>query len=125
MSLDINNVTVTFGKQSVLNDLTLPTIHCGEMVALIGKNGAGKSTLLRQMTALLKQYPEQIRYLKQPLSLKDIGYLPQEHRIHANVTVLELLITTMNIHSTSLIAKKRKCRARAILIKRYGHFTSR
>ena len=69
MSLDINNVTVTFGKQSVLNDLTLPTIHCGEMVALIGKNGAGKSTLLRQMTALLKQYPEQIRYLKKPLFL--------------------------------------------------------
>lgn len=120
MSLDINNITVTFGKQSVLNNLTLPTIHEGEMVALIGKNGAGKSTLLRQMTALLKQYPDQIQYVKKPLSLKDIGYLPQEHRIHANVTVLELLITTMNIHSTSLIAKKESAEQGLFLLKDMG-----
>ncbi|WP_305418209.1 ABC transporter ATP-binding protein [Photobacterium leiognathi] len=120
MSLDIKNISVTFGDQTVLQDLTLPTIHNGEMVALIDRNGAGKSTLLRQMTMLLKRYPEQIQYAHTPLQLNDIGYLPQEHRIHANVTVLELLITTMNIHSTSLIAKQECAELGLLLLQEMG-----
>ncbi|MGF1691079.1 ABC transporter ATP-binding protein [Photobacterium kagoshimensis] len=124
MSLTISQVSVSFGKQNVLNNLTIPTIIDGEMVALIGKNGAGKSTLLRQMTALLRQQspyqPQQIQYCDRPLTLDDIGYLPQDHRISACITVIELLITTLNIDSTSLMAKKESARKGLTLLEEMG-----
>lgn len=124
MSLTISQVSVSFGRQSVLNNLTIPTILDGEMVALIGKNGAGKSTLLRQMTTLLRQQlphqSQQIQYCDRPLTLDDIGYLPQDHRISASITVIELLITTLNLDSTSLMAKKDSARKGLILLEEMG-----
>lgn len=42
----INNISVTIGKQKILNDINIH-IHCGELTVIIGRNGAGKSTLLK------------------------------------------------------------------------------
>ncbi|OAN11089.1 iron ABC transporter [Photobacterium jeanii] len=120
MSLDITKVSVTFGKHQVLDELTIPRIFSGEMVALIGKNGAGKSTLLRQMTTLLRHHPAHIQYCERPLTLHDIGYLPQDHRISACITVIELLITTLNIDSGSLLAKKNSAETGLALLKEMG-----
>lgn len=105
MTLDITQVSIAFGKKTVLDQFSLPSIMGGEMVALIGKNGAGKSTLLRHMTQIMRKQPQNICYQHQPLTLDKIGYLPQEHRISASITVIELLITTLNMGSHSLFAK--------------------
>lgn len=105
MALKINNLSVSFSGHRVLDDLSIPDIHPGEMVSLIGKNGAGKSTVLKQMTKLIRLDPNLITLAGQPLSLDDVGYLPQDHRISASITVVELLITTMHVGVSSLFTQ--------------------
>lgn len=120
MALEINHVSVAFGNTQVLNSLTIPPIYGGEMVSLIGKNGAGKSTLLKQMTKLLRLQPELISLDGASLLLDDIGYLPQDHRISACISVVELLITTMNVNSNSLFAKANSAEHALALLKDMG-----
>jgi len=45
-SIKINNLGVSFGDQTVLENINLK-IQCGSITAVIGRNGAGKSTLIK------------------------------------------------------------------------------
>lgn len=97
MSIQINNLTVTFkNKVTAIDhaDLTIPTGIFG----LLGENGAGKTTLMRVLTTVLAptsgtvtldgiQYHEK-NYAK---IQKRIGYLPQEIDLYPNLTVQECL----------------------------------
>ncbi|MCT2537152.1 ATP-binding cassette domain-containing protein [Aquibacillus koreensis] len=47
--LNINNLGVSFGKLSILKDLSLK-INTGELQCIIGPNGAGKTTLINAIT---------------------------------------------------------------------------
>ncbi|KJG09717.1 iron ABC transporter [Photobacterium kishitanii] len=120
MALAINNISVTFGDKTILDRLSLPVINAGEMVAIIGKNGAGKSTLLRHITQDLRQHSQQILLHDKPLTLDSIGYLPQDHRISATITVVELLITTLNMRSHSLFAKANSAEKSLQLLEQMG-----
>jgi iron complex transport system ATP-binding protein len=56
-TLTINNASIGYrtGKKTThVVDGIDASLHCGELVALIGKNGAGKSTLLRTLSAFQK-----------------------------------------------------------------------
>lgn len=56
-TLTINNASIgyrTGKKPTHVVDGIDASLHCGELVALIGKNGAGKSTLLRTLSAFQK-----------------------------------------------------------------------
>ena len=76
--LKLQNVSVQFGKDSILRDVTMH-VHCGEMVALIGPNGAGKSTILkailgqREYEGIITFSAPGMRHRKMPR----IGYVPQ------------------------------------------------
>jgi len=120
MGLNITNLSVSFSGNLILNDLSIPEIHPGEMVSLIGKNGAGKSTLLKQMSKLIRFNPHLITLDGQPLSLNDIGYLPQDHRISASITVVELLITTMHVSESSLLTKANSAEKALALLEEIG-----
>ncbi|ETX12417.1 iron ABC transporter [Marinomonas ushuaiensis DSM 15871] len=120
MSLNIKNLSVSFSGNLVLDDLTIPEIKTGEMVSLIGKNGAGKSTLLKQMTKLIRLKPQLITINGKSLALDDIGYLPQDHRISASITVVELLITTMHVGVNSLFTKAHSAQKALTLLEDIG-----
>src|SRR3989339_1399840 len=72
--LQINNVSLSFGAQTLLDDISF-TVHSGERIGLVGRNGSGKTTLFKLITgemmpdcgriALPKNYT--VGYLKQHL----------------------------------------------------------
>jgi len=51
--IDLQNVTMTFGKQKVLEDISL-RITKGQTLVVIGESGCGKTVLLKLIIALLK-----------------------------------------------------------------------
>jgi phospholipid/cholesterol/gamma-HCH transport system ATP-binding protein len=50
--LELRGVTKTFGRQSVLRDVTFP-VHAGETLVLIGESGCGKSVTTKLLAGLL------------------------------------------------------------------------
>ena len=69
--LDVDNVSVRFGSENVLQDISL-CVHSGEFVGIIGPNGAGKTTLLRTILGLQKHATGEIAR-----HARNIGYVPQ------------------------------------------------
>ena len=51
MSIEIRDVSKTFGSFQALSDVNL-TVGTGELVALLGPSGSGKTTLLRIIAGL-------------------------------------------------------------------------
>lgn len=51
--LEINNLTVAYGKVPALKEVTIKVIE-GDIFTIIGANGAGKTTLLRTISGLIK-----------------------------------------------------------------------
>ena len=51
MSLDVTDLTVTYGGQAALRSIDL-TVETGQRYAVMGPSGAGKSTLLRVLAGL-------------------------------------------------------------------------
>lgn len=52
-SIEINNVSKSFGEKKVLDGISL-SIHKGEIFGLLGPSGAGKTTLIKILTGQLK-----------------------------------------------------------------------
>lgn len=60
MSLTIEKLNVTFGKEKILHDISLD-IADGEFVSLLGVSGCGKSTLLKSIAGLLENESGSVR----------------------------------------------------------------
>ncbi|MCB1375626.1 MAG: ATP-binding cassette domain-containing protein, partial [Rhodobacteraceae bacterium] len=53
MSIDISNLTVTYGAENVISGLSL-AIPEGSFFTLLGPSGCGKTTLLRTIAGFVK-----------------------------------------------------------------------
>lgn len=69
--LDIDNVNVTFGSDTALDQISL-CMHSNECIGIIGPNGAGKTTLLRTLLGLQKPTAGSVHR-----HTHAIGYVPQ------------------------------------------------
>lgn len=92
-TVEIQNVTKTFGKVTAVDDLSL-TVPQGSVYGFIGPNGSGKTTTLRMIMNIL--YPDRgwIRVFGDPLQgpcADRIGYLPEERGLYRKMKVRELL----------------------------------
>ncbi len=83
-AIRLENVTVGYGKQVVLEDVSL-TIPRGAFWAILGPNAAGKTTLLRTMLGLLVPQKGKVEIFGRPPKQlgswrRWIGYVPQHHQ---------------------------------------------
>lgn len=94
MTLDIENLTVAYGKSTVIRGFT-DQWSAGQITALIGCNGAGKSTLLRALAGL-SPMQGMVSFSGTRLSPQEqrqhIAYLPQDTSAQSSLTVLEVVL---------------------------------
>ena len=60
MVVEVNHLTMTFGKFKAVDDLSF-SIDAGEIVGLIGPNGAGKTTTVHILVGLIRQSSGTVR----------------------------------------------------------------
>jgi len=92
--LSVKNINTYYGLSHILFDVSL-TVSEGEIVGLLGRNGAGKSTTMRSIMGLTPPKEGIITYKGEditghkPFTLfrKGIGYVPDDRRVFADLTV--------------------------------------
>ena len=95
--LELAHLGAGYGRARVLFDASL-TVEAGEVVMLAGRNGAGKSTTLKAVMGLIGRSGE-VRFNGQhveglepfQIARLGLGYVPEERRIFAGLTVAENL----------------------------------
>jgi len=96
--LQLRNVTASYGRARVLFDVTLE-LRAGEALALLGRNGAGKTTTLKSIMGLLPSVGGEIAFDGRridalpsfEIARLGLGYVPEERRIFAGLSVMENL----------------------------------
>jgi branched-chain amino acid transport system ATP-binding protein len=92
--LEVKNIHTYYGLSHILFNISL-TVSKGEVVGLLGRNGAGKSTTMRSIMGLTPPRAgtvsfkgEDLRGVKPyVLFRKGIGYVPDDRRIFADLSV--------------------------------------
>jgi branched-chain amino acid transport system ATP-binding protein len=92
--LEVEDIQTYYGLSHILFGVSL-TIEAGKVVCLLGRNGAGKSTTLKSIIGIAPPKKGSIRFKdveiggKQPFMLvrMGIGYVPDDRRIFADLTV--------------------------------------
>jgi branched-chain amino acid transport system ATP-binding protein len=96
--LSVSGLNTHYGRAHILRDVEFD-IRRGEVMALLGRNGAGKSTTLKAIQGLVPVTQGQILFEGAPaqalptyrISRLGIGYVPEDRRIFADLTVMENL----------------------------------
>ena len=96
--LEVESIHTYYGMSHILFDVSLK-IKQGQVVCLLGRNGAGKTTTLRSIMGLVPPIRGRVRLNDEDvtgvapfrLARKGIGYVPDDRRIFADLTVGENL----------------------------------
>jgi branched-chain amino acid transport system ATP-binding protein len=96
--LAVRALNASYGRARVLFDVALAVAR-GEIVVLLGRNGAGKSTTLKSIIGLVEGAHGEIAFDGQridrappfAIARRGLGYVPEERRIFADLTVMENL----------------------------------
>ena len=96
--LDVKHLNAWWGGAQALFDVSLQ-VNAGELVVLQGLNGAGKSTLLQAVMNCGPRVTGAVIYLNEKLdalpahrrALAGLGYVAEDRRLFANLTVRENL----------------------------------
>lgn len=89
--LEIESVSKTYKDAVVLNNVTF-SITAGSVCGFLGPNGAGKTTLIRILTGIIHSDSGHIKINGESLnklSVKKIGYLPEERGLYKKMRVGE------------------------------------
>lgn len=96
--LALESIHTAYGKSQVLFDVSLHVSE-GECVCLLGRNGVGKSTTMRSIMGLTPPQRGRVRWRGMDvagsppyvLARQGIGFVPEDRRIFAELTVAENL----------------------------------
>ncbi len=91
--LEIKNVTKTFDKKKILDNVSLK-IPKGKIIGLLGKNGAGKTTLIKLINDLLTKDEGKILFKGREIgvySKENISYLPERTYLDKGMKVSDVV----------------------------------
>ncbi len=96
--LSLERVNSRYGRAHILHDVSLE-VAGGEVLVLLGRNGAGKSTLMKTLIGLVRATSGRILFQGADIASWEpyriaragLGYVPEERRIFAGLTVAENL----------------------------------
>src|SRR3954454_2005114 len=96
--LEVRDIHTSYGHSRVLFGVSIE-ISEGECVCLLGRNGVGKTTTMRSIMGLTPPSQSRIQFNGQDitgappyrLARRGIGYVPEDRRIFAELTVWENL----------------------------------
>jgi branched-chain amino acid transport system ATP-binding protein len=96
--LEVDGIHTAYGSSRVLFGISLD-IKAGECVCLLGRNGVGKTTTMRSIMGLTPPSQGHVRFKGKDitgapphrLARHGIGYVPEDRRIFAELTVWENL----------------------------------
>ncbi len=96
--LEVEDIHTAYGSSRVLFGISLD-IKPGECVCLLGRNGVGKTTTMRSIMGLTPPHQGKVRFKGKDitgrapyeLARQGIGYVPEDRRIFAELTVWENL----------------------------------
>ncbi|MGE0852775.1 MAG: ABC transporter ATP-binding protein [Hyphomicrobiaceae bacterium] len=96
--LEVDGIHTAYGTSRVLFGISLD-IRPGECVCLLGRNGVGKTTTMRSIMGLTPPSQGRVRFKGEDitgsppyrLARRGIGYVPEDRRIFAELTVWENL----------------------------------
>ena len=96
--LSVTGLSAHYGRAHILDGVALE-VGAGEVVVLLGRNGAGKSTTMKAIMGLVPPSAGSVRFLGQEIAGREpfeiarrgLGYVPEERRIFAGLTVMENL----------------------------------
>jgi branched-chain amino acid transport system ATP-binding protein len=96
--LEVDGIHTAYGTSRVLFGISLD-IKPGECVCLLGRNGVGKTTTMRSIMGLTPPSQGHVRFKGEDitgsppyrLARRGIGYVPEDRRIFAELTVWENL----------------------------------
>ena len=96
--LEVAGIHTYYGRAEILADVSFE-VAAGEVVALLGRNGAGKSTTLKSIMGLVRPKRGKVVFDGEPVThlqpfricQRGLGYVPEDRRIFARLTVTENL----------------------------------
>ncbi len=128
MSIDIENLTVTYGQEKVISGLTL-NIPEGCFFTLLGPSGCGKTTLLRTIAGFIPAAGGAIRFsgqdvTKLPPHRRAIGMVFQDYALFPDKTVNQNVAYGLRARGETGAAAARKV-AQALERVALGHLGDR
>jgi len=102
--LATRDLVTGYGVGAVLHGVSID-VDEGEVVCLLGRNGAGKSTTLRSIMGLTPPRSGRVEFMgkeitgRQPFEVArlGVGYIPDDRRIFADLTVEENLMIVRRV----------------------------
>ncbi len=109
--LNIQKISKSYANKEALQDISF-NIPTGSIFGLLGPNGAGKTTLIRIITGIVGADSGQITFYNNnqnaKLSIRDIGYMPEERGLYKKMRVGEQLLYLARLKGLSKIDAKNR-----------------
>ncbi len=122
MSIQVKNVSKTFGMFKALNDVSLH-VPDGELVALLGPSGSGKTTLLRIIAGL--EFPDQgpsavlfddQDVAGQHVGKRRVGFVFQHYALFRHMSVFENIAFGLRVRPRHFRPSKGEIRERVMTL---------
>jgi phospholipid/cholesterol/gamma-HCH transport system ATP-binding protein len=94
--IEVNNLSVTFGRNTILKDITF-SVARGQTVAIIGESGCGKTVLMKTLVGLIKPTTGTVAFDGRELQQLSLPELTQTRRRFGFVFQNAALFDSMSV----------------------------